>query len=236
MRVAIIPARGGSKRIPRKNIRLFHGRPVIGYSIDAAAASGLFDRIVVSTDDAEIAEISRSLGAETPFVRPPELADDHAGTTPVVAHAIGMLRAAGDDVRHACCIYATAPLLDARFLSEGFDRLVDGGFDYVFSATSFPFPIQRAIRLLDGGRIEPFDPQSIGRRSQDLEHAYHDAGQFYWGTADAWAQQRLIFGRSSAALVLPRHLVQDIDTIEDWHRAELMYKAVYPASGDVGAE
>ncbi|MCU0974239.1 MAG: pseudaminic acid cytidylyltransferase [Burkholderiales bacterium] len=226
MKIAVIPARGGSKRIPRKNIRPFAGRPIIAWSIGAALESGLFDRVVVSTDDEEIAEVSRRHGAETPFVRPRDLADDYTGTNAVVKHAIEWLSEEGTPAEYACCIYATAPFVQPRYLREGFDKLVASGSSFAFSVTSYVFPIQRALRVTADNRVEAIWPESIFKRSQDLEEAYHDAGQFYWGRAEAFLDDLVTFSRASVPVVLPRHLVQDIDTLEDWVRAELMFSAL----------
>src|SRR6185369_859117 len=186
MNIAVIPARGGSKRIPRKNIKPFMGQPVIAHSIAAALASGLFNRIIVSTDDEEIAMVARTCGAEVPFMRPAALADDFTGTNAVVSHAIRWLLDHGQPVSHVCCIYATAPFVSADYLRSGYEKLVDSGRSFAFSVTSFPFPIQRAIRITHEGTVEPFFPEHISSRSQDLEEGYHDAGQFYWGKADAF--------------------------------------------------
>ena len=226
MKLAVIPARGGSKRIPRKNIRPFFGQPMIAWSIDAALESGTFDKIIVSTDDDEIADVARSYGAEVPFRRPPELSDDHTGTTPVIAHAVDWYKSQGGDVDAACCLYATAPFVQAADIREGLRRLQEESCDYVFSVTSFPFPIQRAIRIAASGRTEMFYPELFATRSQDLEEAYHDAGQFYWGTMEAWLQHKPIFSSGSVPLILPRSRVQDIDTLEDWERAERMFAAM----------
>ncbi|KQZ28522.1 pseudaminic acid cytidylyltransferase [Mesorhizobium sp. Root552] len=226
MRLAVVPARGGSKRIPRKNIRPFCGRPMIAWPIEAARSSGCFDRIVVSTDDEEIAAVARECGADTPFVRPAELADDYTGTIPVLAHAIEWHRREGIDPRHVCCLYATAPFVRAEDLRSGLDLLEREGCDYVFSVTSYPFPIQRAIRLVEAGRVEMFYPEHFETRSQDLEEAYHDAGQFYWGRSEAWCTGKPIFSVDAAPLILPRCRVQDIDTPEDWKQAEWLFHAL----------
>lgn len=225
MNVAIIPARGGSKRIPRKNLRAFCGRPIITYSIAAARAANVFDRIVVSTDDPEIAELAKASGAEAPFVRPADLANDHATTVPVIRHAIEWLRAHELPVANACCIYATAPFVQAKDLRAAHDRLVDERVSgYVFSATSLPFPIQRAFRVKATGHVEMFAPENYAKRSQDLEPAYQDAGQFYWGSATAFLSEKIFFSTDSIAHLLPRHRVQDIDTPDDWERAELLFQ------------
>lgn len=229
MKVAIIPARGGSKRIPRKNIRPFCGKPMIVWSIEAAIRADCFDRILVSTDDDEIADAAASSGAEVPFRRPAELSDDYAGTVPVIGHAVNWLRASGVTVEFACCIYATAPFVRAADILQGLDQLRDADCDYAFSVTGYAFPIQRAVRINSLGRIEMFRPQDYNTRSQDLEPAYHDAAQFYWGRSDAWVQGRTIFAGSALPIVLPRDRVQDIDTQEDWDRAELMHKMLQAA-------
>lgn len=226
MKVAIIPARGGSKRIPRKNIRQFCGKPMIAWSIEAALNSACFDRIIVSTDDSEIAEVARQYGAEVPFMRPAELSDDHTGTIPVIHHAIEWFNQRKQHVEQACCLYATAPFVTGEDLRRGLDVLSDNACAYAFSVTSYAFPIQRAIRLTPAGRVEMFNAEHFETRSQDLEEAFHDAGQFYWGHADSWLQGKLIFGPDSLPVILPRHRVQDIDTIEDWVHAEWMFKAM----------
>jgi pseudaminic acid cytidylyltransferase len=226
MKLAVIPARGGSKRIPRKNIRLFCGKPMIAWSIEAAFRSGCFDSIIVSTDDAEVAEVALGCGAEVPFIRPPSLADDHTGTTPVVAHAIEWMNRNAGQVDFACCIYATAPFVQPEDLCIGFDRLQLSKADFAFSAASYPFPIQRAVRINADGRVEMFNPEYFDTRSQDLEEAFHDAGQFYWGRAAAWLAMKPLFSHHATPVLLPRHRVQDIDTPEDWVRAEWLFKAM----------
>lgn len=226
MIVAIIPARGGSKRIPRKNIKDFCSKPMIAYSIEAALESKLFDKVIVSTDDEEIAEIAKKYGAEVPFLRPANLSDDHTATIPVIAHAITELQKV-ESVDIACCIYATAPFIQVKFLKEAYELLLKNKSDYAFSATSFAFPIQRAIKLNENNHVEMFNPEHFNTRSQDLEEAYHDAGQFYFGKAEAWLNNKPIFSKDSRAVILPRHLVQDIDTMEDFVRAELMYKVIH---------
>lgn len=226
MKVAIIPARGGSKRIPRKNIKSFCGKPMIAWSIEAALNAACFDQILVSTDDSEIANVALDYGAAVPFMRPPELSDDSTGTIPVIRHAIEWLNRNDRAVEQACCLYATAPFVTPAVLKEGLDILVGAGCDYAFSVTSYAFPIQRAIRITKEGRVEMFHPENFNTRSQDLEEAWHDAGQFYWGRAEAWLQGKMIFGSDSAPIRLPRHRVQDIDTPEDWDRAEWLFKAM----------
>jgi len=222
--VAIIPARGGSKRIPRKNIKEFNGKPMISWSIEAAIESGCFDRILVSTDDEEIAAVAREFGAETPFMRPISLSDDHTGTIPVIKHALNWLNGSAEAVEYACCIYATAPFVSPTDIKSGLDILRNSSCDYVLSVTTYAFPIQRAIRLTNDHRIQMFYPEHFGSRSQDLEEAWHDAGQFYWGVLEAWMNERELFTEKSLPVILPRYRVQDIDTPEDWERAELLSK------------
>jgi len=226
MNICIIPARGGSKRIPRKNIRTFCGQPMIAWSIRAAQASTCFERIIVSTDDDEIAEIAYQHGAEVPFRRPAHLANDHAGTIPVVRHAVEWLTRQGSQPEAACCLYATAPFVQAQDLRTGLYTLQEQRCDYAFSVTSFPFPIQRAVRITSDRRIEMFQPEYVNIRSQDLDEAYHDAGQFYWGRTAAWLSEKPLFSDASVPVILPRHRVQDIDTSEDWERAEWLFKAM----------
>lgn len=225
MRVAIIPARGGSKRIPRKNIKPFAGLPIIAHSIKAAQEADLFDRIIVTTDDEEIADVARSFGAEIPFIRPKELSDDHTATIPVIAHAVQTLQK-HSVIDAVCCIYATAPFIRSQDITAAYNALITHNKQYAFPVTTFPFPIQRGVKRDDDGNIEMFWPQHFATRSQDLEEAYHDVGQFYWGTPDAWLGGKAIFSDAATTIVLPRHLVQDIDTLEDWIRAELMHKVL----------
>ena len=231
MRLAVIPARGGSKRIPGKNIKLFGGQPIIARSIQAAIESQCFDRIIVSTDDVEIGKIALSYGAEVPFVRPPELSDDHTGTIPVIAHAIQWQNQHGSMVNQVCCIYATAPFIQACDLQRGLEVLQKTGAAYAFSVTNYAFPIQRAVRITPEQRLEMFQPEHFHTRSQDLEEAWHDAGQFYWGEAQAWLAHKPLFSPDAAPVPLPRHRVQDIDTPEDWKRAELMLGALQNMKG-----
>ena len=222
MKIAVIPARGGSKRIPRKNIKPFCGKPMIAWSIEAAKACGLFEHVIVSTDDTEIAEVARQWGAEVPFMRPEELSNDHAGTTPVIAHATQWALDQGLDVTAVCCIYATAPFIQVADLKRGWDALNSGDWDYAFSVTDFAAPIFRSFKQTAEGGIEMFFPEHFATRSQDLPVALHDAGQFYWGRPAAWLEGRRIFERRSKPVMIPRWRVQDIDTPEDWERAEIL--------------
>ena len=228
MQLAVIPARGGSKRIPRKNIKIFHGQPMIAWSVQAAIDSGCFDEIWVSTDDEEIAAVAQAYGAKVPFLRPAHLSDDFATTADVMSHAVeefGKINHALPD--YICCLYATAPFVTKADLVKGLEKIKNNSnLNYVFSATTYPFPIQRAIKLNEHDTVEMFSPQYFNVRSQDLEEAWHDAGQFYWGTAEAWLNKAMIFASQSSVVELPRFRVQDIDTQEDWDRAEWLFKAI----------
>ena len=226
MNICVIPARGGSKRIPRKNIKLFHGKPMIAWSIQAAIEAECFDRIIVSTDDDEIATVSEQYGAEIPFMRPAELADDFATTVDVMKHSVQALQNNSDKALTLCCLYATAPFTTATDLRQAYDLFIEEPVDYVFSAASFAFPVQRAIRMNPDNRVSMLIPEHRLTRSQDLEPMYHDAGQFYWGSDKAFEEARPFFSERSKAFILPRYRVQDIDDREDWERAELMMRVL----------
>lgn len=226
MRVAVIPARGGSKRIPRKNIKTFHGQPMIAYSINAAKDADCFDKIIVSTDDEEIAKVALECGAEVPFIRPKELADDYAGTIPVIQHAIDYISETDPSVSEVCCIYATAPFISASAIQDALNILTSQDCSYVFSATAYTFPIQRSFKVTKDNRISMLQPEAFSSRSQDLDEYFHDAGQFYWGKVDLWRKGTPFFNENSLPIILPTYLVQDIDTEDDWVRAELMYQAL----------
>ena len=226
MKLVVIPARGGSKRIPRKNIRPFAGKPMIAHSIEAAKACALFDHIVVSTDDDEIAEVARRFGAEVPFMRPAELADDHTGMMDVIKHAIRWFQAKGETADYTCCIYATAPFVRPRYVREAYERLCASDKSFALAVTTYAFPVQRSVQLEADGSVVPRYPQYAFTRSQDLEEVYHDCGQFFWGRTEAILGDVVALSRASLAIVMPRYLVQDIDTPEDWRRAELMHAAL----------
>ncbi len=221
--IAIIPARGGSKRIPKKNIKNFFGKPLISYTIQTARQSNLFDDIIVSTDDEQIAAVAKQYGASVPFIRPKELSDDFTGTNDVINHAIDHLRSKGEEIDYVCTIYATAPLLKKEYLIEGLQKLKESDAVNAFSVTTMPFPIQRTFKINKNGRCEMFWPEHYYSRSQDLEEAYQDAGQFYWRNLNRPSTD-VMFSKESIPVVLPRHLVQDIDTLEDWETAEYLYK------------
>lgn len=226
MKFALIPARGGSKRIPHKNIKAFNGKPIIAYAIETALASGLFDEVVVSTDSEQIADIARACGASVPFTRPAAIADDYATTRDVISHALKYMLAHYPSVTHCCCIYATSPLLQSKYLKQGLEALnKHKDKSFAFSVTEFAFPVQRALTIKDD-RLSALYPEFSNVRSQDLPNTYHDAGQFYWGTTEGFLSDNALFSEHSVPIVLPSYLVQDIDTLDDWHRAELMHKAL----------
>lgn len=226
MNVAIIPARGGSKRIPRKNVKPFAGKPMIAYAIEAALTCGEVDRVIVSTDDDEIAGVALTLGAEVPFRRPDELADDFTPTVPVIQHAIGECQTLGWKVDRVCCIYPAVPFIRAADISDAYQLLdSQAGRGYAFPVAEFPSAIQRALKRGAEGSVEPFNPENALVRTQDLEPAYFDAGQFYWGAARSWLAA-LPVHLNGHAIVLPQWRVVDIDTPDDWERAERLYRAL----------
>jgi len=223
MNIALIPARGGSKRIPKKNIKNFFGKPIIAWSIELAFKSGCFDKVIVSTDDKEIAEIANFYGAETPFMRSKELSDDHTVLSSVISDAIQKLNL---DINYLCAILPTAPLIQVEDIQDALKQLLSQpNFDFAFTVTDFGFPIQRALRI-DDGQVSMFEPHHMNTRSQDLERAWHDAGQFYWGKATSWLEGEPVFGSKSIPIKLPRFRVQDIDSIDDWSRAEYIFKLI----------
>lgn len=224
MKIAVIPARGGSKRIPGKNIREFAGKPMIAHAIEVAQQSGLFDHIVVSTDDEKIARIARAWGAETPFMRPAELADDYMGTGEVIAHAIETCRSSGWEIDYACCIYPCVPFIQIEDLKQALKMLQASGATYCFPIAEFPSAIQRALRNVSG-ELVPFHPENEDKRTQDLERAYYDSGQFYWAKSETWLT-KFNMHSGAAGLLIPSWRVVDIDMPEDWRRAELMYAAI----------
>ncbi|GAA1531602.1 pseudaminic acid cytidylyltransferase [Nocardioides humi] len=223
--VAVIPARGGSRRIPRKNVRTFAGRPMLAYAVEVALASGLFERVVVSTDDDEVADVARDLGAEVPFRRPPAISDDHTPMAEVVLHALDELDRAGEEYDAVCTLFATAPFLRAADLVAGL-RLLEDGAPAAVAVTGFDFPIFRAFGLNDDGALRPLWPEHAGTRSQDLPEALHDAGQFYWTRVEVLRATRSLWPDGMRPVRLPRHRVQDIDEPEDWERAEWMHRAL----------
>jgi len=221
MNLCVIPARGGSKRIPRKNIRTFAGKPMIAYAIEVAQKSGLFSRIVVSTDDEEVAKISLKIGAEVPFRRPTELSDDHTPTVPVIAHAIRAIEPNGSNLGYVCCIYPCVPFMEETDLKKALSLLESGNAEYSFPVAEYPSPVQRALKLGSENQVSPFYPEFELFRTQDLERTYYDAGQFYWGRKKAWLDNRQIHS-SAVGLEIPRFRAVDIDTQGDWQKAETL--------------
>lgn len=230
--VCIIPARGGSKRIPRKNIKDFLGKPLIAYSIENALKSEFFEDVIVSTDDEEIARVAKKYGASVPFLRDKSLADDFSSSGDAVAWTLQKLQKEGKKYDFCCTIYATAPLLQIKCLKKGLEALLENPDAHMaFSVTSMPFPIQRTFKITKKNRCKMFTPEYFSSRSQDLEEAYQDAGQFYWKNLHN-STSDIAFGEGSIPVILPRHLVQDIDTLEDWQRTELLYKLLNPNEFD----
>jgi len=226
MNVAVFPSRGASKRIPRKNIKQFCGKPIIAWPIEVAKQSGLFEHILVSTDDEEIAEVSKSFGTEVPFMRPADLSDDYTGTTDVIAHAVSWMHKQKWQMEAVCCIYATSVFFTVADLKKGFDALNTGEWSFAFSVTDFEYPVFRSFREHPEGGVEMFFPEHFEKRSQDLPIALHDATQFYWGKPTAWLNKLKMFERHSCPIKIPRWRVQDIDTEDDWKRAELMFDSL----------
>lgn len=223
MKIAIIPARGGSKRIPRKNVKNFHGHPMISYAIRAAQSSKLFDRIIVSTDDQEIVDVSKVYGADVPFVRPSELADDHTATVPVIRHAISACEKIGWQLEEVCCLYPAVPLLRSEDLISALEvlRATDQA-RFSFPVTEFPSAIQRSLKRSPSGLMSSFYKEYQYTRTQDLEPAYYDVGQFYWGYKESWLEDSEIHN-TGVGLLIPRSRVVDIDTHEDWQIAEKLF-------------
>lgn len=226
MKIAVIPARGGSKRIPRKNIKNFSGKPLIVWAIETALRAGVFEKIIVSTDDAQIARIAQEAGAEVPFMRPAALATDEAGTMDVMQHAAKYLLKNSKAITHICCIYPTAALMTSEDITESLDVLVGEDLNYVFSASTFDYPIQRAIKSV-GRDVQMFQPEFVNTRSQDLQEAVHDAGQFYWGTIESWRTKQEVFSKNCKVHMMPRYRSIDIDTNEDWILAQMIHSSLY---------
>jgi pseudaminic acid cytidylyltransferase len=224
MNIAIIPARGGSKRIPKKNIKEFLGKPIIAYSIETAISTNLFDKVIVSTDNNEIAKVAIKYGAETPFVRPKEFADDFIGTHEVIRHAVNWLEDNGEKIDYTCCIYPTAPLIEKNDLLKGFDLIKTGKWDSVMAATNFSYPIFRSFKKLSNGGLKMIFPEHYNSRSQDLPNVYHDAGLFYWAKSDIWKKKPKGYDEKNSIVEIPNYRVQDIDTFEDWKKAEIIYE------------
>lgn len=223
-KVAIITARGGSKRIPRKNIKLFLGKPIIAYSIEAALKSELFDEVMVSTDDAEIAEIAQEFGAKVPFMRGAENSDDYSGTADVIYEVLSSYNKMGTSFDYACCIYPTAPLISSKDIVKSFRLMQEHSYETVFPIVVYSYPIQRALMINKCGKVEMIRPENMKKRSQELEQSYHDAGQFYWLGVKSFINGRLLFSNNTGPYILDEFKVQDIDNDADWLMAELKYK------------
>jgi len=222
--LCIIPARGGSKRIPRKNIKDFLGKPIIAYSIETALQSGLFEEVMVSTDDEEIAEVAKRYGAKVPFFRSKENSDDFATTADVLLEVLREYNTLGFSYEYACCIYATAPLIRRQNLIDGFRKVVTERRYSVFPVVKFSYPVWRGLKILDSGDAEMIWAEHINTRSQDLEEVYHDAGQWYWFEVAYLVENKTMFSENSAAIILSGLDVQDIDDDADWQMAELKYE------------
>jgi pseudaminic acid cytidylyltransferase len=227
MNIAIIPARGGSKRIPNKNIRIFAGKPVIAYSIETCRSSGLFEHIMVSTDSAEIADVAKQYGAEIPFIRPAALADDYSTTDDVLLHTLAFLQDRGQLPELCCCVYATAPFLTKEHLHQGLSAVVRDRTAASFAVAEVPCPILRAFRMQPDGRIALYWPEHERTRSQDIDRAYYDAGQFYWLHSEFFLECKTTFPENSYPVVIPRYRAHDLDTEADWETAEIIYKALH---------
>ncbi len=223
--LAIIPARGGSKRIPRKNIKDFLGRPIIAYSIQATILSGVYDEIMVSTDDNEIAEIAKSYGANVPFLRSPDTSNDYASTADVIFEVLNNYKNIGKEFDTVSCIYSTAPFITPERIQEAFS-FIDGNVDSVFTCVAYSYPPQRGLRITDG-KISMIHPEHLMSRSQDLEPIYHDAGQFYISMVESFRRNGSFWGDNTAGLVLSELEVQDLDTPTDWLLAEMKYKLIH---------
>jgi len=223
--ICIIPARGGSKRIPRKNIKPFMGKPIMAYSIEAALRSGLFDEVMVSTDDLEFAEIAKKYGASVPFLRSEKTANDFAGTEDVITEVLERYKELGREYDNFCCLYSTAPFVTPDSLKRGFDTL-DDEIDGCFSVVEYSYPIQRCLKM-EGKHIMMAFPEYYDTRSQDLEKRYHDAGQFYWSRVDVFLKDKLLWGPNTAPVVLSELEVQDLDTLTDWQLAEIKYSLLH---------
>jgi pseudaminic acid cytidylyltransferase len=221
--VAIIPARGGSKRVPRKNIRHFHGKPMIAWAIEMTQRSDLFDEIIVSTDDSEIAEIATIYGANVPFIRPASLSNDFASTIDVIEHAVSRLQRDGLSFDFACCVYATAPLLQANDVLKGLAALSESGADYAYAVTDYDYAPHRALEEKVDGELCLANPELATTRSQDLPTLRHDAGQFYWARTATWLSRKEILASRGVGVLIPRSRCQDIDTLDDWKIAEALF-------------
>ncbi len=225
--LAVIPARGGSKRIPRKNIKLFLGEPIIQYSITAAIQSGCFEEVMVSTEDIEIAEVSKNMGAKIPFLRSAETASDEATTAQVLVEVLCEYEKRGQKFDYLCCLYPTAPFITTNNLKEGCEKIITTGADAALSIVKYSYPIQRSLQIING-RVSMVWPENLNIRSQDLLSRYHDAGQYYWVKVSSFLEQKKLFMNFTIPIEIPESQVQDIDNEEDWKLAEMKFSILYP--------
>lgn len=223
--LAIIPARAGSKRIPKKCIKSFCDQPIIKYSIDAALQSECFTEVIVSTDDQEFARISKEFGANVPFLRSEKNSDDYSMLADVIEEVLLEYKKIGKTFKYFCCILSTAPFISSKRILQGLQTLIQSGADSVVPIVQFSYPIQRSLKITDG-KLKMFWPENYNVRSQDAEPAYHDVGQFYWMKVDSFLKQKVLFAKHSVPLIIPEMEVQDIDTFSDWEIAELKYKMI----------
>ena len=221
--LCIIPARGGSKRIPRKNIKPFLGKPIIAYSIEAALKSGIFDEVMVSTDDVEFAEVAKKYGASVPFLRSEATSNDYATTVDVLLEVVDRYKQQGKEFDVVCCLYSTAPFVTAERLKEACGKLSDK-VDGCFTVVEYSYPIQRSLRMNEQGLIEIRYPEYLKSRTQDLEKTYHDAGQFYFMKTAAMELEKTVWCKRTKPLILSELEVQDLDTETDWKLAEMKYQ------------
>ena len=224
--LCIIPARGGSKRIPRKNIKPFLGKPIMAYSIEAALKSGIFDEVMVSTDDEEFAEVAKKYGASVPFLRSEATSNDYATTVDVLLEVVDMYKQQSKEFDVVCCLYSTAPFVTSERLKEACGKLSDN-VDGCFTVVEYSYPIQRSLRMNEHGLIEMRYPEHLKSRTQDLEKTYHDAGQFYFMKTSAMEQEKTVWCKRTDPLVLSELEVQDLDTLTDWQLAEMKYKLIH---------
>ena len=225
--IAIIPARGGSKRIPKKNIKDFLGKPIIAYSIEMAVSCKLFDKVIVSTDDQEIKDVAIKYGAEVPFIRPKQIADDFTGIHEVIGQAVKWLEDNGEIIDYTCCIYPTAPLIKKDDLIKGFEIIKTGKWNSVMAATNFSYPIFRSFEILSDGGLKMAFPEHYNSRSQDLPEVYHDAGLFSWAKPEIWKKKKEGFNEKNSIIKIPNYRIHDIDTLDDWKRAEIIYEIIH---------
>ena len=226
MNIAIIPARSGSKRIPNKNIKKFHGKPIISFSIAKAIQSKLFDEIVVSTDSKKIADIAIKFGAKIPFLRPKSISDDKTRITEVIKHTLSWYAKKNINFSYACCIYAANPLLELDYLKKGYNELIKSNKEYSLSITKYNHPVQRSMFINKYGNIQPFNKRNIKSRTQDLKEAYHDAGQFIWGKSQAFLKSVEPLSSRSLPIIIPSYKVSDLDDFEDFKRTEIIYRHI----------